>query len=203
VVTDGLFQLATVSTAHRWLTNPTVPVIVAAGRLHYQKDYPTLLRAFKKVTTNMPARLIIIGEGSARATLQKQINEMALSENVDMPGFVSNPYSFMGQATLYVLSSIYEGSPTVLVEALACGTPVVATDCPSGPRDILAGGKYGTLVSMQDPDQLAHAIISCLSSEKLVPKKESWFPYTIDESVAAYSALLWGDCSPKVESYIA
>ena len=123
-----------------------------------QKDFSTLIRAFSRVRQNQPAHLVIIGEGRQRSELETLAQSLGIEKDVWMPGLSDNPYAFMSKASMLVLSSIYEGLPNVLIEALACGCPIVSTDCPSGPSEILLKGKYGTLVPMGDIPALAQAI---------------------------------------------
>ncbi len=149
---------------HPWFRDGEDAVILAAGRLARPKDYPTLLRAFAQVARQRHVRLIILGEGEERRTLEQLASDLAVANRVAMPGFVANPYPWMKQARLVVLSSQWEGLPNVIVEALACGTPVVSTDCPSGPRDILSGGEYGRLVPVGDVEALAAAMDEALDA---------------------------------------
>lgn len=135
-----------------------IPVVLAVGRLHPQKDFPTLIKAFAKVRKDQLARLIILGEGSERASLVNLVKELHLSNDVSLPGYVDNPFCYMRKAAVFVLSSTYEGMPNVLIQAMACETPVVATDCKSGPREVLGNGNLGKLVPISAPDQLALAI---------------------------------------------
>lgn len=144
--------------------SPDSPVILGVGGLRKQKDFVNLINAFAKVRKVRKLKLCILGEGEARPNLEALIKQLNLESEVFLPGFVDNPYPYMSQAALFVLSSLWEGLPTVLIEALACGTNVVATDCPSGPREILAGGKYGKLVATQDPEALANAILETLDN---------------------------------------
>jgi len=170
---------------------------VAVGRLQMQKDYPTLLHAFAQVRKNRPVRLLILGEGKDRLALEELIKELGLEQDVSLPGFVMNPYAYMARASLFVLSSRWEGLPTVLIEALCCGTPVVSTDCPSGPREILRDGQYGQLVPVGDVDGLAQAIEAALNSKAPGPPSESWRPYDLENVVNQYISLLFGN-SPSV-----
>lgn len=159
VVTPDLYIRATESTGHPWFNDGGAPVLISVGRLEPQKDYATLINAFNKIiTAGGNYRLIILGEGKLRSELDAQITKLAINERVCLQGFVSNPYSYMAAARLLVLSSRWEGLPTVLIEALALGCPVVATDCPSGPREILDNGRFGQLVPVGDADALANAI---------------------------------------------
>jgi glycosyltransferase involved in cell wall biosynthesis len=150
---------------HVWFENHQKPVILGVGRLNEQKNFEMLIKAFAKIAPVIPSRLLILGEGPQRNQLEKLINELGIGFEVDLPGIVDNPYPFFANADLFVLSSNYEGLPTVLVEALACNCPVVSTDCPSGPREILDNGKYGKLVPVGDEDALAQAMISSLEGE--------------------------------------
>ncbi len=144
--------------AHAWLSEQGAPVIVAVGRLERQKDFPTLLDAFAQIRQRRQARLVVLGEGSLRGNLETLARQLGVAEDLSMPGFVKNPFAYMARASVFVLSSIHEGFPNVIVEAMACGTPVVSTDCPSGPSEILDGGRYGPLVPVGDSKALAAAI---------------------------------------------
>ncbi len=145
-----------------WLNDPSVPVVLGVGRLNPQKDFPTLIRAFHLVRQEKECRLIILGEGSLLGELEKLISDLGLQHCAALRGHTDNPYTYMKKAAVFALSSVGEGSPTVLVEAMALGTPVVSTDCPSGPRETLEGGKFGPLVPVGDPEKLAAAIVETL-----------------------------------------
>lgn len=149
---------------HPWLQPGEPPVVLTVGRLNPQKDYPTLIKAFALLRQNRSARLIILGEGDQRHKLTEQIADAELEHDVDLPGWVDNPNAYMAHSSVFALSSRYEGLPTALIEALACGCPVVATNCPSGPDDILENGRYGALVPMADPPVLAKAIEQTLDN---------------------------------------
>ncbi len=156
---DGL-KSATVS--HPWFAAGGPAVILAAGRLTAQKDYPTLLRAFSILRRQRPCRLVILGEGELRGGLQALAASLGIAADVDLPGFVDNPYAFMSRCGVFVLSSAWEGFGNVLVEAMACGSQVVSTDCPSGPAEILENGRYGRLVPVGDAQALAGAMAASL-----------------------------------------
>ncbi len=126
---------------HTWFTPGAPPLLLGAGRLAPAKDFATLLRAFARVRALRPVHLVILGEGGKRRNLEQQLHELGVEADVELHGFVDNPFAWMSRASLFVLSSAWEGSPGVLVEAMACGCPVVSTDCPSGPDEILAGGR--------------------------------------------------------------
>ena len=164
VVTDALKRQAEAPLNHPWFGPGKPPVLLAAGRLTGQKDYPTLLCAFQKVRAGRAAKLIILGEGKQRAELEALIAELGTQDDVALPGFVDNPFAYMARADLFVLSSAWEGLPGVLIQAMACGCPVVSTDCPSGPREILKGGEYGPLIPVGDAQRLADAVLETLES---------------------------------------
>lgn len=190
VVTPELQKKARVPLNHPWFEDGQSPVVLAVGRLTKQKDFPTLIRAFAQARQARPARLLILGEGADRPALEALVNQLGLNDDVAMPGFVENPYPYMRRASLYVLPSRWEGLPTVLIEALYCGPPVIATDCPSGPREILADGQHGLLVPVGDVKALAQAIESGLAGKSPLPTNKSWHPYSLDVVVDQYISLL-------------
>ena len=164
VINADLLKKATAEANHPWLQSQDIPVFLAVGRLSLQKDFANLIQAFAQVRAKKAARLIILGEGELRTELEQLVEQLGVSEDVDLPGFVDNPYSFMRQAHCFVLSSLFEGLPTVLIEAMACGCSVVSTDCPSGPQEILVGGEYGALVPIQDSQSLSQAMLNAIDS---------------------------------------
>ncbi|ADH85791.1 glycosyltransferase [Desulfurivibrio alkaliphilus] len=164
-VAPGNLARAKEPVEHPWLVNKELPVVLSVGRLVPQKDYAMLLRAFARVVRQRPARLLILGEGRERPTLENLAEELGISQWVDMPGFAGNPYAYMARADVFALSSRWEGLVNVVMEALGVGTPVVSTDCPSGPREILADGRYGILVPMQDDRAMAAGILKVLRGE--------------------------------------
>lgn len=194
VLTPGLAERARAPLDHPWFQSCQPPVLLAMGRLREQKDFPTLIRAFSKVRETTPCRLLILGEGPERPALHDLVKELHLRGEVSLPGFVDNPYAYLSRAQLFVLSSKWEGLPTVLIEAMYCGAPVVSTDCPSGPREILAGGKYGQLVPVGDGAAMAQAIESTLVSRPPVPPRESWVPFESGVVTDQYIQALFGDC---------
>lgn len=169
VVTPELKVQARNTPPHPWLTDDGPLVIVAAGRLKPQKNFSLLLRAFARVRQQRSARLIIFGEGEQRKALEDLSKRLSIVENVSLPGFTTNPYAAFSHAALFVLSSDWEGLSNVLIEAMACGCPVVSTDCPSGPSEILEQGYYGELVPVNDAKALAEAIIRTL--DKPIPRR--------------------------------
>ena len=170
IVTPDLFARSKEAVDHPWFAVAEPPVLLAVGRLTRQKDYPTLLRAFRRVRERIDARLVILGEGEERASLERLAAELGIAVDVDFVGFKSNPYAYMSRAAVFVMSSAWEGFGNVLVEAMACGTPVVSTDCPSGPREILVDGKYGRLVPVSDDESLTDAILEELDTLRIPAK---------------------------------
>ena len=175
------------------------PVILGVGRLQDQKNFAMLLRAFAKLRKKMPARLIILGEGELRHTLQQQAEKLKIDSDVSLHGFADNPFKYLKNANVFALSSFYEGLPTVLIEALACGCPVVSTDCPSGPNEILENGRYGALVPVDNDEAFANALLTVLtqelgSSEAHQSYKKGLQDYAkkfgVDQAFAAYSEVL-------------
>ena len=168
-VPPELGHLATQLIEHPWLAPGQPPVILGVGRLHRQKDFPTLIRAFARMRKQREARLIILGTGrkaDARAELRALAESVGIANDIDLPGHVENPFAYMSRAAVFILSSAWEGFGNVIVEALACGCPVVSTDCPSGPAEILADGKYGRLVSVGDDAALADAALQVLDEPR-------------------------------------
>jgi glycosyltransferase involved in cell wall biosynthesis len=161
VLTNRVFELAKAPSPHPWLEDD-VPVILGVGRLTTQKDFPTLIRAFAKVRAQRPARLLILGEGQDQGDLEALASGLGVASDVHFAGFADNPFAYMARASVYVLSSVYEGLPNALIQAMALGTPAVATDCPSGPKEVLEDGRYGELVPMQNCDTMAAAILKTL-----------------------------------------
>jgi len=175
VVSEELFVKAEQPLNHPWFCKGEPPVILAAGRLIFQKDFTTLIRAFALVRKKRPARLMILGEGKDRAHLEALVRKLGLEEDVALPGFVENPYKYMKRASVFVLSSRWEALPTVLIEAMACGCPVVSTDCPSGPAEILENGKWGRLVPIHSPELLAKAILETLERPIYATERAKYF----------------------------
>ena len=191
IVSAELARDAVQPNNHPWLDGAGCPVILAAGRLRKEKDFSTLLAGFATLLKHRPARLIVLGKGPLLSTLQSQAKDLRIEEHVDFPGFVENPYSFMARTDLFVLSSRVEGLPTVIVEAMACGCPVVSTDCPFGPAEILEGGRLGELVSVGDSRALADAMDRTLNTppDRSALRGRAEF-FGVDRAVDRYEALL-------------
>lgn len=178
---------------HPWFQRGEPPVVLAVGRLTPQKDFSTLIKAFARVRQARSVRLLILGEGEERAALEGLVSEFGLQPDIGLPGYVPNPYPYMVRSSLFVLSSRWEGLPGVLIEALYCGVPLIATDCPSGPREILAGGQYGLLIPPGDPEALSAAIEAALNRKRQPPPRESWRPFEWEEVVNQYIHVLLGN----------
>jgi glycosyltransferase involved in cell wall biosynthesis len=173
VITADLTRAAAHAPGHPWFADGGPPVVLGVGRLTRQKDFESLVRAFAQVRQHRPARLLILGEGEERSALEALVRELGLESDVALPGFQAGAQACMTRAAVFVLSSAWEGLPTVLIEALAAGTTVVATDCPSGPREILRGGELGSLVPPGDVEALARGILAALGgTARRVPLTE-------------------------------
>jgi glycosyltransferase involved in cell wall biosynthesis len=194
VVVPELFQMAKEPVDHTWFRAGEPPVVLSVGRLTAAKDYPTLLRAFSLVTRARPVRLVIMGEGEERAGLEAMVRDLGLEDVVSLPGFAKNPYAYMSKAAVFVLSSAWEGFGNVLVEAMAVGTPVVATDCPNGPAEILENGKYGRLVPVGNAVALAEGILAALdgSTNAEVLKHRAKEEFSYDDIADQYLEILHG-----------
>jgi len=178
-----------------WLTAPGAPpVIVSAGRLVAAKDFATLLRAFALLRRERRARLVILGAGPRKLELWWLARRLGITVDVRFAGHVANPFSYMARARVFALSSRYEGLANVLREALVCGSPVVATDCPSGSAEALGYGAHGRLVPVGDPQKLAHALAATLD-ERDTPSLSAAraASVTSEDVVSRYLALLLGD----------
>lgn len=151
---------------HPWF-HDNIPVLIHAARLIEQKNQQLLLRAFAKVRNKTSCRLLILGEGPLEESLKETARLLGIIDDVDFLGWRDNIFNFMHKAVAFVLTSNYEGLPSVLIQAMACGCPVVSTDCPSGPREILKDGKYGFLVPMNDEETLSKCILNILNDNNL------------------------------------
>ena len=200
VVTPELHAKARQPLDHPWFQPGAPPVVLGVGSLTPQKDFPTLIRAFARVRAHSRGRLVILGQAASprkteeqRAELMALAASLGITDEIDLPGFVSNPFAYMARAAAFVLSSRREGLPGVLIQALACGCPVVSTDCPHGPMEILDGGRYGELVPIADVDAMARAIHATLEStpdRALLRRRAATF--SVDAAIDRYIELLLG-----------
>jgi glycosyltransferase involved in cell wall biosynthesis len=199
-ITPDFAAKASQPVAHPWFADGAPPVLLAVGRTTFQKDFPTLLRAFARVRQDRPVRLAIVGEANAKQTarLQDLAGELDVQDAFALLGYQPNPLPYMARAAALVLSSRYEGFPNVLLEAMACGTPVVSTDCPSGPSEILDGGAYGALVPVGDDAALAAAIGATLATPPdpaRLRARASIFDYRT--AIARYAAVLLDEAADR------
>ena len=190
IVSDALIESGSAPVDHPWFDDTGIPVIIGIGRLEHQKDFGTLITAFSRLRQQMRCRLMILGDGSERDELTALIHRLGLSDDVAMPGFAPNPHAYTAKASLFVLSSRFESLANVVIEAMALGTPVIATDCPSGPAEALDNGRFGRLVKVEDPEMLADAMREILCKRPaLVP--QSWLEqFTTHASASRYLELL-------------
>ena len=171
IITPDFDEMTRAYPEHPWFSDPDYPVVLGVGRLEPQKDFETLIRAYSLVRQQRPARLMILGQGSQHQRLLAFCKERNLSEtDVTFPGFVENPLAYMAHASVCVLSSAWEGFGNVLVESMGAGTPVVSTDCPSGPAEILENGKYGRLVPVGAWKEMSSAILDTLNEPPRSPE---------------------------------
>ena len=163
------------------------PTVLGIGELCARKDFGTLIRAFARLRAARPCRLVILGEGRQRAALEALVRALGLEADVLLPGFVANPYPHLSRAALFVLASRCEGLPVALIEALACGTPAVSTDCPSGPRELLQGGRLGALVPVGDAERLGSAMAATLAAPPPADAlRTAAAPYAVNAAAGAY-----------------
>lgn len=186
---------------HPWFVPDAPPVVLGVGKLKPQKDFPTLLRAFALLRREREARLMILGEGPGRVALETLARELGVAGDVALPGFVANPFPYMANAGLFVLSSTFEGLPGVLVQALACGCPVVSTDCPGGSAEILEHGRYGSLTPVGDAEALARTMKATLDApldRKLLKERGNFF--SPDRAVDGYLDVLLATRLPRAQA---
>lgn len=186
-----LVELTEVDTKHEWLTDKNSKIVISVGRLAKVKQFDLLINAFSLLEKEVDAKLIILGDGPEREYLREVAKTLGIADKVDMPGFTTNPYAFMAKSDLFVLSSMYEGLPTVLVEALACGTAVVSTNCPSGPYEILEAGRLGILVDDANPKSLAVAMKKALTEPAPKAMPQDLQKYTLEYACSEYLKLIF------------
>lgn len=198
IITPAMRTLADEPTDHPFMCPLGPPVIVAVGRLAPEKDFPTLLRAFALLRRELEAKLLILGEGSSRPALEEMVGDLNLEADVDLPGFRPNPFPYLKAASLYVLSSKFEGLPGALIQAMAVGTPVVSTDCHTGPSEILEHGRWGKLVPVGDVEALAAAMVETLSSGLSPDVASRAQYYSLERAVLGYLSVLdpTRECQP-------
>jgi glycosyltransferase involved in cell wall biosynthesis len=208
IVDDMLFDMSEKAVEHPWFARERKkPTILAVGRLTRQKGFSYLIEAFRQVRNTVPARLVVIGEGQEHQRLLNLTEALEIKSDVVFLGFQTNPYRFMSRADLFVLSSLWEGLPTVLVEAMACRTPVVSTRCPSGPTEIITDKVHGLLVPPADPTALAEAIVKMLKNPEMARKmalagRQRAEDFRVDRSVQQYEKLFESVVDRKVSRIV-
>ncbi|NQS72520.1 MAG: glycosyltransferase [Desulfobulbaceae bacterium] len=189
VATDDVYKRSRQPVDMSCLKNQEQPIVLAVGRLTKQKNFQTLIQAFANVRKQRRASLVILGEGELRSQLEELVRQLDLADHVALPGFVENPFAWMRASSLFVLSSAWEGFGNVLVEAMACGTPVVSTDCPSGSAEILENGKWGRLVPVGDAEALTQAILATLDETTHPDVMARAADFGVDRAVTGYLQL--------------
>ena len=171
---------------HPWFDDAETDVILGVGRLTRQKDFPTLVRAFARLRERRRLRLVILGEGEEREALVSLVSDLGVAADVAFPGFVANPFAYMRRSALFVLSSRWEGLPGALIQAMACATPVVSTDCATGPAEILENGRWGRLVPVGNVDALADAMAATFSDPVHADVARRAADFSVDKAVTHY-----------------
>jgi glycosyltransferase involved in cell wall biosynthesis len=186
VVSSEIIDLSNKKLENKSISNSKLLKIVSVGRFVEAKNFELLIASFALIKTKLPCTLILVGGGPLYNNYFKLINELSLTEDVIFTGFLSNPYNLMREADLFVLSSSYEGLPTVLIEAMACGTKVVSTDCPSGPREILEDGLWGKLVPVGDKQALADAMYESIMDKNSPNVKKRANDFSVEIAAKKY-----------------
>lgn len=194
---EGIRVRAKEPVEHPWFQDRRGPLIVGVGRLVKLKGFDLLIRAFAQVPEQLGARLVIVGDGKERPALEELVGDLGLSERVALLGFQENPWKYMARADMFVLSSLTEGFPNVLGEALALGVPVLATDCSPGVREYLGDNECGLLVPPGDVGALAEGIKRLLSDLDLRARlaergRKRVTAFDLPRAVERYEALLTG-----------
>jgi glycosyltransferase involved in cell wall biosynthesis len=198
VITERFHEQLKQPLQHRWLDDPSIPVFITVGRLVAQKDHETVLKALSIYRRRGPARLIILGVGPLRETLEQRARELGIAEDVEFAGFQENPLPWIKRATAMILGSRFEGFGNVIVEALGCGTPVISTNCPFGPDEILDNGRYGHLVPVGDAEAMAAAMSPDL--RKTWPSdvlRQRANTFTVNGTVSQYLDLFSRPMNPR------
>ena len=190
VIHEGLFEQARERPEHPGLAPGAPPLVLAAGRLAPEKDFASLLQAFAMARKELDARLLILGEGPERVKLERLVQSLGLRDFVLLPGYEVNPYAYMARAQVFALTSRWEGFGVVLVEALALGANVVATDCPTGPREIVERVGCGRLVPVGSTRELAAARIEALRAPRNGVDPQKLSDYRVSNVVERYRALI-------------
>ena len=202
VITDDLHQKAQIAVDHPWFQAGEPPVILGVGKLERQKDFPMLIQAFAQVRSQQPCRLVILGWGPDQAELEALIADLGLAEDAALLGYVENPYAYMARSRVFALSSAWEGLPTVLIEAMALGVPVISTNCKSGPEEILNQGEFGSLVPVGDSHAMAESMLAVLQGKHPVVQPDWLKQFEIEGSVEQYLKLMGRPQQTLVQSSV-
>jgi len=176
---------------HPWFLDDQPPVILSVGRLTEEKNFSLLIRAFANVRKKHNVRLLILGEGKLREQLTLLASQLSIEKDFSMPGFVDNPYAYMSKASLFVMSSDYEGFGNVLVEAMACGTPIISTNCPGGPVEILENGIWGELIPVGDLKALTSSIINMINKKNHSDTSKRANDFSTDLKIKEYLKIMF------------
>jgi glycosyltransferase involved in cell wall biosynthesis len=190
---ESIERLSRERIENRWLSLNSAPLILGVGSLAVLKDFPTLIRAFSVVRSERECRLAILGEGPDRRDLEGLVAELGLQKDVYLPGFVNNPFAWMRAAEVVVGSSLTEGCPNALMQALACGAAVVSTDCVGGCSEILEGGRWGRLVPIKDAQAMAAAILATMNGTGVVDTRRRAGDFAIGGIARSYLRQLMPD----------
>ena len=190
VLDENFLRKSSYLPSHPWLKKKDVPVVVAAGAFSPIKNHLLLFRAFKKLREQIPCRLILFGDGPLRVVYEKELKAMNLTDDVSLPGYTSQLPSEIKYADCFVCSSVIESFSIVIIEALAVGCPVVSTDAPYGPKEILDQGKYGTIVPNHNVDKLKDAIASALNKKSVINCKNWLAQFSSDSVISRYELLI-------------
>ena len=192
---SGDYKALAEETVEKEWFDEKLPVIISVGRFSKEKGFETLVKAFEKVQKEVDCRLVIIGDGPLKGELEELVDRIGIADMVWMPGYDANPYKYVSKADVFVLSSLFEGLPNTLIEAIAVGTPCVATSCKSGPKEILLNGEGGYLVNVGDDDAMADALLKTLrepekSKEMLTKAQNMLWRFTPEEAGRRYIEMI-------------
>jgi glycosyltransferase involved in cell wall biosynthesis len=190
VILEGFEQRRQETVHHPWYAPGQPPVVLAVGRLTFAKNFDLLIKAFHEMQKLNPSRLLILGEGEDRPSLEKLVKDLQIEHCVSLPGNIANPFPYMSRSAVFVLSSRYEGSPNALIEAMACGCPVVSLNSPGGMAEILHAGDFGHLVEPGDPHKLAEAILDVLHGNGKKAPADWLQKFELDPVVNQYLSFL-------------